>query len=346
MKKIKNSIHIAGTGTLLKLLMYDDFRNYKFKYYVIRNKYEEKHNNFRYLKNLESQRQIVSAIKIKMNIDIDLFENVIETDIFLDKQKKIVNYSIKSPILIDNNDLIVNHLFNYLKKHIKGKKISFITEGIGLFQIGKRKTFVNILKKYLILTIKLFLSKLSLIYYPKAIIIFSDPNRWFEKFLKNYLLPYNKIRLLSNKSNESFAEKYLNIFSDLSSEFLYFYELDYEVFHPLLKRSSLDEATEILKEILNVTHGNILVKKHPSDYRDFSSLKKISKRIILISDDLSPVQGEIFIKNKTKYYGDFSSMMLSVDQKNINYITIKDLEYNKWKKIYFNNFNQVFNNKL
>ena len=33
-----------------------------------------------------------------MNIDIDILENVIETNIFLNKQKKVVNYSSKSSI--------------------------------------------------------------------------------------------------------------------------------------------------------------------------------------------------------------------------------------------------------
>lgn len=346
MKKNKNSIHLAGTGTLLKLLLYDEFRNYKFKYYIIKNKYEENNNNFKYFKQLESQKQIVSAVKKKMNIDVDILENVIETNIFLNKQKKEVEYSTKSSIFIENNDLVVNHLFNYLKKHIKGKKISFITEGIGLFKIGKKKTFINIFKKYLVLAIKLFLSKFSLIYYPKAIVIFSDPNKWTEKFLKSYLLPYNRVILLNNKSNESFTEKYFDILSDFSKEFSYYFELDYEAFHPLLKRSSLDEATEVLKKILINTSGNILVKQHPSDYRDYSSLKKISKRIILLSDDLSPFIGEIFIKNKTKYYGDFSSIMLSVKNANINYITITNPEYDQWKKIHFNNFNKIFKNEL
>jgi hypothetical protein len=346
MKKNKNAIHLAGVGNLLKLLMYDDYRNFKFKYYIIKNKYEEKNNNFRYLKNLKFQKQIVSAIKKKMKVDIEILENAIETNIFLSKQKKIINYSTKSSIFVDDDDLIVNHLFNYLKKHIKGKKISFITEGIGLFQIGKKKTFINIFKKYLVLAIKFFLSKLSLFYYPKAIIVFSDPNQWIEKFLKSYLLPYDKVIVLNNKSTESFTEKYFDIFSDLSKDFLYFFKLDYQVFHPLLKRSSLEEATEVLKKILNETSGNILVKKHPSDYRDFSSLKKISKRIILLSDDLSPFLGEIFIKNKTKYYGDYSSIMLSVNDNNINHITIKNSEYNQWKKIHFKNFNKIFNKEL
>lgn len=346
MKKIKNSIHLAGVGILLKLLMHDDYRNYKFKYYIIKNKHEEKDNNFRYLKNLEFQKRIVSAVKNKMNIDIEILENAIETNIFLSKQKKVVNYSTQSSIFVDNNDLIVNHLFNYLKKNIMGKKISFITEGIGLFKIGKKKTYFNILKKYFFLAIKLFLTKLSLFYYPKAIIVFSDPNQWFEKFLKSYLLPYDNVIVLNNISNESFTRKYLDIFSDISKEFLYFFKLDYEVFHPLLKRSSLDEATEVLKKILSETSGNILVKKHPSDYRDFSGLKKISKRVILLSDDLSPFLGEIFIKNETKYYGEFSSMMLSVNDSNINHITIKNPEYDQWKKINFKNFNQIFNKEL
>lgn len=345
MKKEKSSIHLAGIGMLLNLVMYEDFSNYKFKYYIIKNKYEEKKNNRRYNKKLEHEKRAVYAVRKKMNIDIDIFENVIETNIFLNKQKKVVDYSSKSSIFIDDNDLVANHLFNYLKKHIKGKKITFITEGIGLFGIGKKKTFINIIKKYLVLVIKFFLCKLSLIYYPKEIIIFSDPNKWIEKFLKSYLLPYGKIRLLSNISNESFAEKYVDIFSNLSNEFLYYFKLDYKVFHPLLKRSTKDEATDVLKKILINTSGDILVKKHPSDYRDFSSLKKISKRIILLSDDLSPFLGELFLKKDTKYFGDFSSLMLSIDCKNINYITIENPEYHKWKKLYFNNFNKIFNNE-
>ena len=116
MKKNKNAIHLAGVGNLLKLLMYDDYRNFKFKYYIIKNKYEEKNNNFRYLKNLKFQKRLVSAVKKKMNVDIEILENAIETNIFLSKQKKVVNYSTKSSIFVDNDDLIVNHLFNYLKK--------------------------------------------------------------------------------------------------------------------------------------------------------------------------------------------------------------------------------------
>ena len=65
MKKNKNAIHLAGVGNLLKLLMYDDYRNFKFKYYIIKNKYEEKNNNFRYLKNLKFQKRLVSAVKKK-----------------------------------------------------------------------------------------------------------------------------------------------------------------------------------------------------------------------------------------------------------------------------------------
>lgn len=345
MKKKKPSIHLAGTGMLLNLIRYKDFSAYKFKYYIIKNKFEEKNNKSIYQKKLNHQKQLVSAVQKKMNIDIDILENVIETNIFLNKQKKVVDYSSKSSIFIDDNDLVANHLFNYLKKHIKGKKIVFITEGIGLFGIGKKKTFINIIKKYLVLVIKFFLCKLSLIYYPKEIIIFVDPNRWTEKFLKNYLLPYDKVILLNNKFKENFTEKYFDIFSNLSNEFSHYYYLDYKVFYPLLKRSTIDEATEVLKKILINTSGNILVKKHPSDYRDFSSLKKISKRIILLSDDLSPFPGELFLKKDTKYFGDFSSLMLSVDRKNINYITIENPEYQNWKKLYFNNFNKIFNDK-
>ena len=346
MKKKKPSIHLAGIGMLLNLIMYEDFSSYKFKYYIIKNKYEEKKNNLRYHKILEYQKRVVSAVRKKMNIDIDILENVIETNIFLNKQKKVVNYSSKSSIFIDNKDLVANHLFNYLKKNTKGKKVSFITEGIGLFGIGKKKTFINKFKKHLVLAIKFLLSKLFLIYYPGAIIIFSDPNKWTEKLLENYLLPYEKVILLDNKFKENFTEKYFDIFSDLSKEFFHYYNLDYKVFHPLLKRGTIHEATEVLKKILISTSGNILVKKHPSDYRDFSSLKKISKRIILLSDDLSPFPGELFLKKDTLYYGDFSSLMLSADYANIKYITIENPEYQKWKKIYFNNFNKIFNDEL
>ena len=139
MKKKKPSIHLAGTGMLLNLIRYKDFSAYKFKYYIIKNKSAEKNNKSIYQKNLNYQKQLVSAVQKKMNIDIDILENVIETNIFLNKQKKVVNYSSKSSIFIDNNDLVANHLFNYLKKHTKGKKISFISEGIGLFGIGKKK---------------------------------------------------------------------------------------------------------------------------------------------------------------------------------------------------------------
>ena len=70
MQKKKNSIHIAGIGTLLKLLMYEDFCNYKFKYYLIKNNAEEKAEkkdiNFRYLKNLEFEKKNVISYKKKI----------------------------------------------------------------------------------------------------------------------------------------------------------------------------------------------------------------------------------------------------------------------------------------
>ena len=68
---------------------------------------------------------------------------------------------------------------------------------------------------------------------------FSDPNKWTEKLLENYLLPYEKVILLDNKFKENFTEKYFDIFSDLSKEFFHYYNLDYKVFHPLLKRGTI-----------------------------------------------------------------------------------------------------------
>ena len=49
---------------LLNLIMYEDFSSYKFKYYIIKNKYEEK-NNLRYHKILEYQKRVVSAVRKK-----------------------------------------------------------------------------------------------------------------------------------------------------------------------------------------------------------------------------------------------------------------------------------------
>ena len=40
MKKTKNTIHLSGINILLQLLMYDEYYKYKFKYYLITNKYK------------------------------------------------------------------------------------------------------------------------------------------------------------------------------------------------------------------------------------------------------------------------------------------------------------------
>ena len=146
MKKKKPSIHLAGIGMLLNLIMYEDFSSYKFKYYIIKNKYEEKKNNLRYHKILEYQKRVVSAVRKKMNIDIDILENVIETNIFLNKQKKVVNYSSKSSIFIDNKDLVANHLFNYLKKILKEKKFHLLQKVLDYLELVKKKHLLTNLK--------------------------------------------------------------------------------------------------------------------------------------------------------------------------------------------------------
>ena len=142
MKK-KISIHLNGIGILLKLLIYSNFHNYKFKYYLIENKYEKKKYKHKYLKKLEFEKKIIVTLKKKFNIDLDILEKVIETNIFLNNQKKKVNYSVTSKIVIENNDFVSNNLFNYLREYMQGKKISFITDGIGTLQIGKKNSFIK-----------------------------------------------------------------------------------------------------------------------------------------------------------------------------------------------------------
>ena len=346
MKKNKPTIHLSGINILLKLLMYKDFHHYNFKYYIVTNKYEEKNNYYNYSKKIEYQKKIISALKKKFNINIDILENLIEANVYLVNQEKKNDYLINSEVLIEDNDIISNNLNIYLARYIKGKKISFYSEGFGIFKIGSQKNFINISKKNLILMIKFFLSKLSFMCYPEEIIIIPDPNNWFHKYLKYYSLPYAKTTLMKNISNENFIENYFDIFESLSDKFSVYYHSDYEIIYPLLKRLNLEENSKVLNDILNITKGNILVKQHPSDYRDFSILLKISKRIILLNDELNLFPGELFIKNKTKYYGEFSTLALSVHEDIIKYMSSKSLEYREWAKNYFKNFNNIITKNL
>ena len=343
MKKIKPTIHLSGINILLKLLMYEEFSQFRFKYYIIKNKYEERNNKNKYLKKLDYQKKAISALKKKFNINICVLEDLIETNIFLDNQKKKINYSTNSNIFGNNNDFVTNNLFNYLLKFMKGKKISFITEGFGIFPIGIKKNLFNMIKSKFILTTKFLLSKISLSYYPYKIIIFSDPNKWFEKFFDTFFLPYEKTGLMASEPNENYIKKYFEVFSNLSDEFPVYLKKDYDIFHPILKRLSLEESAKLLIDILSVTKGNILVKQHPSDYRDFSKLKNISNRIILLSDELRLFPGEMFIKKNTMYYGEYSSLILIIDKNQINHFAPKSLEYRKWVKNTFYNFKTLIN---
>jgi hypothetical protein len=345
--KKKITIHLNGINILLKLLVYKNFHNYKFKYYLILNKsVKKKTHKLCYLKRIEFEKKIIVGLKKKFDIDLDIVEKVIETNIVLIRQKKKSIFSLKSKIIIENNDFVSDNIYFFLKKYFKGKKISFISEGISIFQIGKNSFFINILIKYLFLLIKFFLSKFSLYHYPKEIVLFPDQNKWTEKFVKYYLLPYNKITILPYKSNYIINKKYFKFFSNLSTKFLYYLNSDYKIFYNVLKRISLEETSSILKDILRIRSGNILVKSHPSDFRDMSNLKKISKRIILIQNKLSTYPGELFIKNKTIYYGDFSTLLLSINKKNIHYLTTPNADYNEWRRINFSNFYKIFNNSL
>jgi hypothetical protein len=346
MKKTKNTIHLSGINILLQLLMYDEYYKYKFKYYLITNKYEEKKNKIKYFKKLEYQKKIISILKKKFNLNIIILEDCIETNIFLKDQNKKVQFLTNEEIVVDNNDLVSNNLFNYLKKKMKGKNISFISEGFGIFNLGKKKSLISMLKIKLIIFLKFCLSKFSLSYFPKEIIIFSDRNEWFTKYFNSFYLPYNKIVLKKNKINEKFINKYFEIFSNLSDDFLNFYNKEYKIFHPVLKRLTANETSKLLIKILSITDGKILVKQHPSDYRDFSFLKYISKRIIILSDELKLFPGELFLKKETIYYGELSSLVLSIEENKLYHIAPQNIKYKNWAESTLYNFKELINKNL
>lgn len=339
MKK-KPIIHITGINILLKLLIHKRFRNYKFRYYIIKDK-KTINDNF-YIKRLKYEMNILLAVKKKFFLNMDIIENefyVIEK--FEKTKNKSVQYITNPKIQINDDDLVSNNLFNFFHRNAYGKNVTFISEGIGTYALGKKKNLINRIIKYLILKYKLYLKKLTFSYYPNKLILFQDENKWAQKYLKYFILPYDKIELLNNKPNQEFVKLYYHIFFNLSESFSYYLNKEYQCFYPIIKRLSFNANKKMIIKILNTYDGNILIKRHGSDSRDFSAIEKISKRIILLNEHLTHFPGELFLKENTVYCGYLSTMIFAIKKQNIKFLIPQNKRYNDWAKNIFKDIESI-----
>jgi len=136
MKK-KQTIHITGINILLQLLLHKKFHNHKIIYYVtyFKNKKDLAYN----LKNkkIKFEKKILSAINKKFSLNIKIIENKLFAIEYFNKQKKMIDHRIKSKIFIENEDIVSNNLYNFFYEYMTGKRITFITEGISTYGVGK-----------------------------------------------------------------------------------------------------------------------------------------------------------------------------------------------------------------
>jgi len=344
MKTIKPIIHITGINTLLQLLIHKRFRNYKFRYYVIKAKDKKTINDNFFIKRLKYEMNILLTVKKKFSLNMDIIENELY---MIEKFEKLKNKNLQHitnpKIQINDKDLVSNNLFNFFHRNMYGKNITFISEGIGTYALGRKKNLINRIIKYSILKYKLYLKKLEFSYYPDKLILFQDENKWAKKYLKYFILPYNKIDLLDNKPNQEFVKLYYHIFSNLSENFSYYFNKEYQCFYPIIKRLSFDDNKKMIINILNTYDGNILVKRHGSDSRDFSAIEKISKKIILLDENLTHFPGELFLKENTIYCGYLSTIIFAVKKCNIKFLIPKNKGYNNWAKNIFKNIESIIN---
>ena len=345
MKK-KPTIHITGINILLQLLLHKKFHNHKIIYYVtyFKNKKDLAYN----LKNkkIKFEKKILSAINKKFSLNIKIIENKLFAIEYFNKQKKMIDHRVKSKIFIENEDIVSNNLYNFFYEYMTGKRITFITEGISTYGVGKKYNLINKARKFLILKYKFYTRFLKLNFYPDRIILFQDQNKWTKKYLDNYILPYDKIDLLLNRSNEKFIQTYYDIFLKLSKKFSYYFNQNYQCFYPILKQISYEENKKAIIKILNRYKGNILIKHHGADSRDFSKIKTISKRIILIDADLRWFPGELFLKKNTLYCGYLSSLMMCMKKSNVRFLRPKNKKYLDYANKIFRNIESIISKNI
>lgn len=335
MKKKKPTIHITDLKILMQLMMYKKFRNYKIIYYFTYYKKKKELNYILKSEKLNYENKLLLALKKKYSLNLIIFKDKLFASENFNNYKKKIDFIVKSKICINDEDIVSNNLYFFFKKYMLGKKITFITEGIGIFEFGKKKNFFNKIINFLKLQIKYYTKFIKLYIYPEKIILFQDQNDWTKKYLDNYLLPYEKINLLPKRSNQIFVKAYRNIFMNLLKNLGYFLNKRYQCIYPFLIGLSYEENKVRIIKILNKYKGNILIKAHPADNRNLSKIKLTSKRIILLDNDLRFVPGELFLKKDTLYCGYLSTMIFSVKKKNIKLLKVKNKNYLNYSKRVF-----------
>lgn len=95
------------------------------------------------------------------------------------------------------------------------------------------------------------------------------------EYLNNYILPYDKIDLLLNITNHKYILSYFNIFLKLSKKFSYYFNQNYKCLYPIIGKLSYEENKKRIIKILKKYNGNVLVKCHADDTRDFSKIKTL-----------------------------------------------------------------------
>ena len=302
MKKKIPTIHITGLNILMQLLMHKKFHKHKFIYYETYFNNNEDLNYNLSKRKLRYEKKVLLAIKTKFSLNLVIIENKLFATFFYNGLKTITDHKVYSKIFIKDGDIISNNLYNFFYRYMIGKNIIFLSEGIGIYGLGKKKNFINKIIKFLKLKFKFYKRNCKLSFYPEKIILFKDENKWTKEYLNNYILPYDKIDLLSNKSNQKYIRTYSNIFLKLSKKFSYYFNQNYQCFYPIIGKLSYEENKKRIMKILKKYNGNVLVKCHGADTRDFSKIKKISKRIILMEGDSRWFPGELFLKKKTLFF--------------------------------------------
>ena len=342
MKKKKPTIHITDIKILMQLMMYKKFRNYKIIYYFTYYKKKTELNYILKSEKLHYENELLLALKKKYSLNLIIFKDkLFASENFNNYKKKKIDYIVKSKIFINDEDIVSNNLYFFFKKYMLGKRIIFITEGIGLYELGKKNNFFNKVIHFLKLEIKSYTKFIKLNLYPEQIILFQDQNNWTKKYLDYYLLPFEKINLLPKRSNQMFVKAYRNIYLTIFKNLGYFFNKRYKCIYPFLIRLSYGENKTRIINLLNEHKGNILIKAHPADNRNLSKIKSISKRIILLDNDLRFVPGELFVKKNTLYCGYLSTMALSVIKKNIRFLKIKNKNYLNYAKHAFEKIESI-----
>jgi hypothetical protein len=201
----------------------------------------------------------------------------------------------KPIFMINNGDYISENLLHFLKNDINEKKIICIPEGSS----GLKHLFFDLnWLKFEVLNNRFL-----------EYIIFDDFDSIIYKKRKYNVevVPYNLIK-----------SGLLKISNYFNHELKYDFDQITNLFCPFLLED-LDTQKEILLNSLN-PKDTIHIKKHPSDFRDYSIFEN-DLRFTILNGDYELIPAELFFLNtNTNYWGFYSTVILSVSFNKINII--------------------------